>query len=475
MTTSLSKKDFVFTPSHFFHYATCPQWIWFDVFGDPSKKKDASDFQTRLREQGVLHEEEYIKGMKFTKIEAVDIQEALTATLEAMTAGDPLIYQGMLEAKIDGTVYRGRPDLLEKREGKSSFGNWCYIPIDIKNSGEIKEKYLFQLILYSMLLENVQGIFPAEISIINRDKERMLHLVTETDKAKTKQEIDAILSIVHGNRPPLTLTSSCQRDNPWADECLKEVEAKNDIALIYKLDSRAIEGLRANGINTVKDLAEADIVSLPKISYAKPETLQLKKLQAQSLLSKEVLRRSEVSIPEASVKLYFDIEGDPFIGIEYLFGFWVVEEGKESYYKSFLAEKPEDEGKMWVEFLSWISSLSDGYKVYHYHIYEMTKLKQLAERYSTTPELEKFKEQMIDLAKVVQDSVIFPLYFYSIKDIAKYLKFSWRSAKAGGAQSIMWYEEWLEKGDRQILEDLISYNEDDVRATEVLHQWLVNK
>ena len=192
-------------------------------------------------------------------------------------------------------------------------------------------------------------------------------------------------------------------------------------------------------------------------------------------LSGEVLRRSEVSIQDAVVKLYFDIEGDPFLGVEYLFGFWVVEEGKESHYKAFLAEKPEDEGKMWDEFLSWISSLPDGYKVYHYHTYEMTKLKQLAERYSTTPELEKFKEQMIDLARVVQDSVIFPLYFYSIKDIAKHLKFAWRSAKAGGAQSIMWYEEWLENGDRQILEDLIGYNEDDVKATEGLHKWLVKK
>ncbi len=468
-------KNFIFTPSHFFHYATCPQWIWFDIFGDSSKKKEASDFQIRLREQGVLHEEDYVKGLRFTNIEAVYPQEALRETLKSMKRGDPLIYQGLLETRIDGIVYRGRPDLLEKRDGKSSLGDWYYIPIDIKNSNEIKEKYLFQLVLYSMLLESIQGVFPTEVNIINRDKQRMPHMVTETDMVKTKQKIEAILSIVNGNRPPFTLTSSCQRDNPWADECLKEVETRNDIALIYKLDSRAIEGLRANGINTVKDLAEVDIDSLPKISYAKPETLKFKQLQAQCLLSKKVLRRSEVSIPDASVKLYFDIEGDPFIGVEYLFGFWVVEEGKKPYYKYFLAEKPEDEGKMWGEFLSWIRSLPDGYRVYHYHIYEMTKLKQLAERYSIIPELEKFKGQMIDLAKVVQDSVIFPLYFYSIKDIAKHLNFAWRSAKAGGAQSIMWYEEWLEKGNKQILEDLIGYNEDDVRATEVLHQWLIKK
>lgn len=468
-------KNFIFTPSHFFRYATCPQWIWFDVFGDPSKKKEPSDFQIKLWEQGVLHEEDYIKELKFIEIETFDPKEALEQTLESMKKGDALIYQGFLEAEIDGTIYRGRPDLLEKRKGKSSLGNWYYAPIDIKNSAEIKEKHIFQLVVYSMILESIQGVFPTEVNIINRDKQRITHIVTEANKEKTKQEIDKILLIVHGNQPSFTLTSSCQSYNPWAGECLKEVEERNDIALIYRLDSRAIEGLRENGINTVKDLAEVDISSLPKISYAKPDTLKFKQLQAQSLLSKKDIRKSEVSIPDATVKLYFDIEGDPFIGVEYLFGFWVVEEGKKPYYKAFLAEKPEDEGEMWKEFLSWITSLPDDYKVYHYAVYEKTKLRQLSERYSSTPELEKFKKQMIDLAKVVQDSVILPLYFYSIKDIAKYLKFSWRSVKAGGAQSILWYEEWLEKQDRQILEDLIGYNEDDVKATEVLHQWLVKK
>jgi len=83
----------------------------------------------------------------------------------------------------------------------------------------------------------------------------------------------------------------------------------------------------------------------------------------------------------------------------------------------------------------------------------------------------------VDLSNIVQKNVFFPLYFYSIKDIAKskFLNYKWRHAKAGGAQSIFWYEEWLEKKDRAILTDIIDYNEDDVRATEYLHHWLVKE
>lgn len=40
-------------------------------------------------------------------------------------------------------------------------------------------------------------------------------------------------------------------------------------------------------------------------------------------------------------------------------------------------------------------------------------------------------EGLVDKEKMVQKSVIFPLYFYSIKDIAKseFLKFKWRHEK----------------------------------------------
>ena len=43
--------------------------------------------------------------------------------------------------------------------------------------------------------------------------------------------------------------------------------------------------------------------------------------------------------------------------------------------------------------------------------------------------------------------------------------------QSGGA-SIDYYENWCESGDRKILEEIIIYNEDDVRATAFLKDWL---
>lgn len=73
------------------------------------------------------------------------------------------------------------------------------------------------------------------------------------------------------------------------------------------------------------------------------------------------------------------------------------------------------------------------------------------------------------------DAVVLPLYFYTLKDIAKYIGYTWDDPNAGGAESVAWYDEWLNKGDRAMLDRIIRYNEDDVRATMLLHDWLAKQ
>ncbi|MDE5112496.1 MAG: ribonuclease H-like domain-containing protein, partial [Trichodesmium sp. St7_bin2_1] len=43
---------------------------------------------------------------------------------------------------------------------------------------------------------------------------------------------------------------------------------------------------------------------------------------------------------------------------------------------------------------------------------------------------------------------------------------------ANGAQSICWYEKWLETGDRSLLDAIVIYNEDDCYATYYIKEWL---
>lgn len=479
----------ILTPTHFFQYETHPLWIWYDLFGDQSKKEEISEFALKLMDEGVIHEKTYINGLDYMEVKAEKAEEAFCETIDLMRRGVPLIYQGCIQIER-GVLYRGRPDLLEKREGMSYFGNWHYAPIEIKSSSEIKPLHKHQLNFYSLILEELQGVLPQEMGVINRHQARLQYLASYEDYEKTKMLSEEILAVMRGNKPLSTITSK-SKNSPWFKIALKEAEDNRDISLVYKLDSRSLDNLRGIGIKTLDDLVCAKLDSLPKIPYTSPDRLQRAQLQAKALIQDTIIPlKSSPELPDHLLKLYFDIEGNPLLDIDYLFGIWVsgdlnrlyapknnsrFYEGEEGYFVYFLAEHPNEEGSMWKAFLEWVAILPDEYSVFHYANYEKNHLKKLSERYCGSEALEAFQNNLIDLQNVVEQSAIFPLYFYSIKDLAKsrFINFKWRHQKAGGGQSVFWYDQWLATGDKAVLEDIVNYNEDDVRATEKLHDYIL--
>jgi len=280
-----------------------------------------------------------------------------------------------------------------------------------------------------------------------------------------------------GDEPPLKISSPC-KDTPWFDALMSLAVERQDIALLYNVTESGLEHLREYGITTIQQAANMQPRDMPHIKGIGEENLERIQMQAQSLIDNKVVWRQLVEIPMGKMRIYFDIEGDPFLKLDYLYGFWIEGDGKkEPYFKYFLAEAPEAEEKMWREFVAWMETIKDrDYKVYHYAPYERSSIKKMMKRYGESSTIEDMLENFVDLAKVVKHTVIFPIYFYSIKDIAKsdFLGYKWRHPEASGANSIFWYEKWLETGDRARLQDIVDYNEDDVIATKVLHEWLID-
>jgi len=144
----------------------------------------------------------------------------------------------------------------------------------------------------------------------------------------------------------------------------------------------------------------------------------------------------------------------------------------EPEFKYFLAEDKNEEKKIWEEFKKFLEDL-DNFVIYHYAFYERQIFDRLALRYGVSAEIEnKFKNNTIDLHRAVVDSVVLPLYFYSLKDVARYVGFQWQAEDAGGAESVVWYNQWKETGDKKILQKILDYNKDDVVATMVVKEWL---
>lgn len=79
---------------------------------------------------------------------------------------------------------------------------------------------------------------------------------------------------------------------------------------------------------------------------------------------------------------------------------------------------------------------------------------------------------LIDLHRILKQSVVLPVHSYGLKTIAKWMGFGWRETSSDAAMSMLWFDLWLGAGDRDYLDLAVDYNEDDCRATKVIKEWL---
>ena len=458
------------TASDFYKFLKCPNWLYWDIFGDQNEKGEVSEMMKNLREQGVAHEKKVVDDL-FGECEEVEVEMDLATsfknTLEAMKRGE-CIYQGTLMHED----WVGRPDILIPTESPSKLGKWTYEAVDIKSTNSVHDVHKYQLMFYGLLLEKIQGKRPKLGKIINVHKITLEFLLDDI-YSDFFGVLDRILKIRAGEKPDPYLTSGC-KESPWYSACKKEAKDSDDISQIYKIYKKEYRKLKDAGYHTIKDFSGADFEVLDQavagISRKRLERLQL---QAIALRDNKVIRIDEPDVPDTDIELHFDIEGDPFLGVEYLFGI-LVKKGGKAEYKIFLAEDPKDEGKAWLAFCDFIEEYA-GTPIYHYGWYELDVIKRLGNKYGISVAAAEALDHsnMIDLNRILQKSVIFPLYFLSLKDVCRYLGFNWRAEDASGANSVLWFQNWLESGDRKVLQKIIDYNEDDVRATLFLKDWLV--
>ncbi|MCC3528704.1 MAG: TM0106 family RecB-like putative nuclease [Microcoleus sp. PH2017_22_RUC_O_B] len=193
------------------------------------------------------------------------------------------------------------------------------------------------------------------------------------------------------------------------------------------------------------------------------------------LRSKRIAYSQSVFLPIAPIELYFDIEAEPELNLDYLHGVLVVDRYKNTEkFHGFLAESAAEEGAIWEQFLElmWAYPIAP---IFHFCDYEVKTFKRLAKLYNTPAYLWKpVLKRFVDIHKQVTQQAIMPVESYALKPIARWLGFDWRDAKANGAQCVCWYDDWLKTGDRSILEAIVRYNEDDCRATYIVKDWLTN-
>lgn len=468
-------------------YKRCQRRAFLNYYGDPQQTDPEKDFLLKLRMESQNHinrtiAELYPHAQRLPDGMSRYERSQITQTL--MAQGVECIYLGVLRQSlnnflgIESLTLMGMPHLLVKYPGQSKFGNWSYGVINIHLARRPKGEYKLTTAFHAQLLENIQGTLPPLCQIIVRPQ-KFYHVDLDLWIPKMEEVLQACFSMLsHRQEPEVFISRQRCHLCHWYSHCYNLAQSSQHLSLVPGVTPSRYESLQILGVESVESLASACPVEMGKTLGLDIAT-QLKQ-QAQSIvenrpISKPNSRSHNLQIiPTAPIELYFDVEAEPELNLDYLLGVLLVdrEQNTQQFYP-FLAENPDQEGLIWSEFLTFVHKYPDA-PIFHYSEYEVETLNRLGSLYQTpTEKLDKLLSRCVDLHKQVITLVTLPVESYSLKSLANWLGFQWRDVGVGGDQCVCWYSQWLTTGSRSLLGSILRYNEDDCIATFHLKNWLV--
>ncbi len=471
------------------YYKRCRRRAFLDIYGDFSSQDPEQDFLLKLRQDSRAHQQEVLTraNHQSPNYPRGDWEAGAKATLELMQQGTDRISQGVLLMQTaEGVTLLSRPDLLVKQPGQSNFGDWMYVPTNIKLGRRPKAEYQIVTAFSAQLLAAVQGVLPSTAWLILRRQDS--YAVTLERWVPLMQEVlaECIETLLLHQEPEVFISRQKCSLCRWYSSCYAIAQSQQHLSLLPGVTPTRYRDLQALGVTTVESLATATISTLePAI---RSEVASVLVQQAQSTVQNRPILRprgfAEEKTPSftapnalstASVELYFDIEAEPELQLDYLLGILIVDRATHSQtFHPLLAEHPGNEASIWEQFLDLVS-LYPNAPIFHFSDYEAETVKRLAKLYNTPPwQLKPLLSRFVDVHQQVMNTVTLPVESYSLKHLARWLGFEWRDPGITGSQCVCLYDQWLKTGDRSLLDVILRYNEDDCRATYHLKNWLVD-
>ncbi|MBW0157613.1 TM0106 family RecB-like putative nuclease [Sedimentimonas flavescens] len=482
--------EFFFSASDLMRFAGCAHATTMDIARLEGRAPDPREDDAEaalLQEAGDAHEASHLDGLKASgksvieiSREGLDLGAARQTTLEALRKGPEVVFQ----AAFSGARWGGWSDFLERVQTPSDLGSFSYEVTDTKLKRKPDPKHLLQLVLYSDLLAELQGVMPEKAHIELGNGERVSFRLA--DYASYARRMRARLEDFVNSRPE-TRPKRCGACGlcRWQDHCQSVWDEADSLYNVANISAVQIAKLEAAGITTMAALAETT-ERVPRISQA---TLERLVVQAQLQHTRKAggpeyrLRESEPGkgfdlLPQPVLgDVFYDIEGDPHYegGLEYLHGIWA-----DGAFTAFWAHDHPAEKAALVALFDWFRARLGAYpqaRIYHYAPYEVTALKRLTTKYGVG---EAFLDRLlrerrfVDLYAVVRGGVLASEKNYSIKSMEAFYRGKRDGEVTTSGGSVVAYEEWRRTHDDRILEEIRAYNEVDCVSTEELRNWLVS-
>jgi predicted RecB family nuclease len=358
-------------------------------------------------------------------------------------------------------------DLLTKVEASSSLGEHSYEPTICVGTHSVSKEQRLELFFAGYVLGQIQGKVPTAGRIIVMGQR--LRKVKLENSGKTLmpllEDLREWAAASSPESPPLILNKHCPLCRFYS-LCRAKAEQEDHLSLLDRISTpKAVQRYEKKGIFTIKQLS---YLYKPrrrkKRTRNPPKPIYKPELQALAIRTGRIYLQELPELYRQPVELFLDIEGIPDQQLFYLIGLLVCE-ADTSEYHSYWADSPDDETRIWQQFLAKVNEHPDA-PIYHYGSYEPRALAKLSRRYDTDGE--SLKSRLVNVNAYIHAKVYFPVRSNRLKEIGDFIGASWTSPDASGLQSLVWRHRWDETQDAQYYSLLVTYNREDCQALKAL-------
>jgi len=401
-----------------------------------------------------------------------DISARLSATVppDQLYMGTPSLetlrqrrYSLALECSFETSSIQAKVHGVRLKIGKDVDGNSC-VPFRFCSGEKISNTDKLSLAFDAFAFSQATGMTPLIGELISGQQSRSVRVALTPLYVKVESILEAGTALLSSSGPPRTILNRHCSECQFASRCTSSAKETDDLSLLSKMSAKERQRYHDRGIFTVTQLSHTfrngKRVRQPKHDHA---------LKALAIRKNQVHVLGKVELDDSGTLVYVDVEGDPDRDFYYCIGLRFEESGT-MVHRSYWADGPSEERKMWTECLKTLKRIHAP-RLVHYGNYEISFLRQMKTRYPDAAEsdlLDTLIGSAVNLVSILYGVVYFPTCSNGLKEIAQYLGFSWSAPEASGLAALYWRRLWEVSGAPHLKEKLLLYNSEDCAAAQIV-------
>ena len=402
---------------------------------------------------GLQHEAAYAAREGYEPMPEQFSEHAKSTVLDAMRQGRPRLFQATVSL---GELY-GVIDLLRRVPGPSLFGEYHYEVGDVKSSGRAKAEQVMQVLLYTYILEGLQG---------TRAEHGFLVLADGTEwRFRTADYWDYFLSVLeHAQRVLIgeqqtepVQTHACALCR-WHPTCHAQLRATGDLSLVPGVTQGRRSALRRAGIETEEALrATAPERRVPGLPSAHLRRL-IRQAQARSEGRPLPLIPGRQPVND---KLYLSLLTD-FSRNNAVFALAAHQVGRQEERQVWFAQTPEAIAALAEQAGAWLLSR----RHVPWVLWDRWGVRALERTFGHLPGLPVLE----DLSRTLWDHWALPVDSYHLLEVARSLQLG--EPPHSAAPAALRYHLYLAQQDRAVRADLEEQAQWEVGVMANLDGWM---